>query len=309
MITVSNELEYIIKRNNILRDLEKKAEKLGFIKVESDFFEEFIPFTKMNQTMNIQNLVKLQNLKGEILLLKPDVTTNIIKQVIPKISSGTYVDLYYSDTVFRYDADGDIESIRQFGVEVIGRDSITSDIKLIKFISDILSSFNLKYFIEIGNQKFITIIFEDMELSMPDIKILKSILKAKNVHELRDFLLLTGKTKYTELLISLINDQNNISLYKAIIQRDNLNPALLKELSDLETIRSNLKGVNSIIDLTIINEFDYYNGPIYKAYIENYNMEILSGGRYDYLTKDFGKEIPALGFTINLGALLKEVLS
>lgn len=309
MTTVSNELEFIIKRNKMLKDLEKKAEQLGFIKVESDFFEELIPFTKMNQTINIQKLVKVQNLKGEVLLLKPDITTNVIKQVIPKISNGNFADLYYSDTVFRYKTNGDIETIRQFGVEVIGRDSLDSDIKLVKFIADILSSYNLTYFIEIGNQKFVSIIFEDMNLSASDIKIMKRMLKAKNTHELEDFLLRLDKLKYKDLLTNIISNQNDIVLYKSIILKDNLNTLLLNELNDLETICKNLSGVNSIIDLTIINEFDYYNGPIYKAYIDNYNQEILSGGRYDYLTKDFGKEIPALGFTMNLGVLLREVLS
>lgn len=309
MNTVSKEISYIIKRNKMLKELEVMAEEKGFIKVESDFFEDYLTYSKINQTQNLQNLIKVQDLNGNVFLLKPDVTTNIIKQVIPKCSSTDTVDLYYLDTVFRFDSLGRIKTIRQFGVEVIGRKDIDSDIKLIQLIAQIFKTYQLDYFIEIGNQKFISIVCDELKLSIEQVKRLRKILLAKNIHELKEFLSTIDNNDYDELLISILSDQDNLSVYKDIINSKALNNNLLVEIERLETIERSLGGVNSYIDLSITNEFDYYNGPIYKGYINNYNKEILSGGRYDYLTKEFGKETPALGFTLDLGVLMNEVLS
>lgn len=309
MNSISNEIAYIIKRNKMLKELEVMAEEKGFIKVESDFFEEYIAYSQMNQTQNMQKLIKVQDLNGNVFLLKPDVTTNIIKQVIPRCTSGTMVDFYYSDTVFRFDSDGRIKTIRQFGVEVIGRKDIDSDIKLITFIAQIFKTYQLDYFIEIGNQKFISILCDELQLSFQQVKRLKSILQAKNIHELKDFFGMIGSSDYETLLISIIRNQDNLNEYKEIINTFSLHPDLLIEIEKLETMKNSLQGVCVYIDLSIMNDFDYYNGPIYKGYIKHYNKEVLSGGRYDYLTKEFGKETPALGFTLDLGILMNEVLS
>lgn len=309
MDNVIDELEYLKKRNKLFRDLEDMAENRGFLKVESDFFEEYISYSKMNQTQNLKSLVKIQDMKGNVFLLKPDVTSNIIKQVIPRITKGTMVDFYYSDTVFRFDKSGGIKSIRQFGVEVIGRKDIQSDIKLLQFIIEILDTYKLDYFLEIGNQRFMSIICKELGLNISEITQLKKILTRKNIHELSSFIEDRGNLGYRALLSSILKNQNDMDTYIKIIKDYNLNNALLKELQKLIKMKELLNNERIYIDLSLINEFDYYNGPIYKGYIKNHNREILSGGRYDYLTKDYGKETPALGFTLDLSILMNEVIS
>ena len=52
------------------------------------------------------------------------------------------------------------------------------------------------------------------------------------------------------------------------------------------------------VDLDVPQDSDYYNGIIFKGYVEGYPSEVLSGGRYDKLMKKFGKPYTAAGFAV-----------
>ena len=40
-----------------------------------------------------------------------------------------------------------------------------------------------------------------------------------------------------------------------------------------------------------------------KGYIQGYGEEVLSGGRYDKLISEFGYDVPATGFAVNVDAI------
>ena len=55
----------------------------------------------------------------------------------------------------------------------------------------------------------------------------------------------------------------------------------------------------------MVNKNDYYTGVILKGYIEGYGEPVLSGGRYDKLIAEFGYDVPATGFAVNVDAVTK----
>ena len=48
----------------------------------------------------------------------------------------------------------------------------------------------------------------------------------------------------------------------------------------------------------------YYTGIIFRGYFEGVGVTVLSGGRYDNLIARFGRDIPAVGFSIKIDSLL-----
>ena len=48
----------------------------------------------------------------------------------------------------------------------------------------------------------------------------------------------------------------------------------------------------------------YYSGIVFTGLTKTLGSPILSGGRYDRLSEDFGKEIPAVGFAMGLKRIL-----
>ena len=59
------------------------------------------------------------------------------------------------------------------------------------------------------------------------------------------------------------------------------------------------------VDLGMMHRTDYYTGMILRGYLSGYGEEILSGGRYDNLIAEFGYDVPATGFAVNIDAVVK----
>ena len=60
---------------------------------------------------------------------------------------------------------------------------------------------------------------------------------------------------------------------------------------------------NILIDFSIDGDMGYYNGFLFRGYIEGIPSSVLSGGQYDELMEKMGKHSCAVGFAINLSLL------
>ena len=57
------------------------------------------------------------------------------------------------------------------------------------------------------------------------------------------------------------------------------------------------------LDFSIVNDMSYYNGIIFRGFVDGNPRTVLSGGRYDNLMSRLGKKGQAIGFAIYLDAL------
>ncbi len=82
---------------------------------------------------------------------------------------------------------------------------------------------------------------------------------------------------------------------------------LLDELREIYTSACDICGNDGSItvDLGLVNKTDYYTGIILKGYLQGHGEEVLSGGRYDKLISEFGYDVPAVGFAVNVNAVAK----
>ncbi len=72
---------------------------------------------------------------------------------------------------------------------------------------------------------------------------------------------------------------------------------LFEKLSDMGIADS------VMIDLGLVNRSNYYTGVLFRGYAEGSGVTILTGGRYDNLIAEFGLDIPAIGFAVDVNAL------
>jgi ATP phosphoribosyltransferase regulatory subunit len=63
-----------------------------------------------------------------------------------------------------------------------------------------------------------------------------------------------------------------------------------------------------MIDLGLVNQAEYYSSLVFKGYTEDTGVPVLSGGRYDDLLADFGEDLPATGFGLDIDALTASAL-
>ena len=76
---------------------------------------------------------------------------------------------------------------------------------------------------------------------------------------------------------------------------------------ELEALYNNLSLYGLVeklyIDFSIVNDMNYYDGIIFKGFINGIFDSVLSGGRYDRLMEKFGKKTEAIGFAVYLDRL------
>jgi ATP phosphoribosyltransferase regulatory subunit len=308
MDTIRDEIRFIKQRNKILLTLEQLATTAGYIKVESDYLEDFLTYTNQNERQDPKRLVKVQDLRGNLFVLRPDTTTNIIKQVIPRMDPDLAAQFYYMEKVFSYNEDGDIEQTRQFGVELIGNNTETSDDELLQLLNRICTTFGLEITLELGNQKWLSLLLSKLSLDSNTLSSIRRAIIAKNSGEVKQ-LIGPEDSLYKTLLLDVLGTESKISQYITFIQDNNLDYDLLVGLEALQDLTTSYPSINVRYDLSLINPFDYYNGPIFKGYIKGCSKDIIRGGRYDYLTKEYGERTKAQGFSLDLDIFIQEVVN
>ena len=60
---------------------------------------------------------------------------------------------------------------------------------------------------------------------------------------------------------------------------------------------------NVNLDFSVVNDMDYYNGLVFRGFVEGIPAGILAGGRYDNLLLRMGKHGEAIGFAVYLDQL------
>ena len=60
-------------------------------------------------------------------------------------------------------------------------------------------------------------------------------------------------------------------------------------------------------DLTLLSKYHYYTGVIFKGYTYGTGEAVATGGRYDNLLLHFGKEAAAIGFMIQIDAVMDDL--
>ena len=58
-----------------------------------------------------------------------------------------------------------------------------------------------------------------------------------------------------------------------------------------------------LIDFSVVNDTNYYNGIVFKGFIKGLPNAVLTGGQYDRLMRRMQRKSGAIGFAVYLDAL------
>ena len=262
--------------------LNKVYEDLNYREIITPTIEYYDVFDFSSQPISQEMMYKMTDANGRLLVLRPDNTTPIARVVSTKLKENHgCLKIYYNQNVFRINDgySGRKSETIQSGVEIIGVNGIKTDIYCIETAIKILKSTGLHFKLEIGHAGFYKYIIEDMNLTDEEKdRMIPQLFGGSEVID--NARALAGSNKYAIEILDYI-----YRLYKILDAAG--------------------YGGHIIIDLGIVHEIDYYTGLVIGGYVDGIGENVLAGGRYDKLIANFGIDLPAVGFAVNVNLIAK----
>ncbi len=308
-LSVQDTLNYYQNKYQIIKKLENLVIQKGYQMIEPNFLENYDRFSEKHRRINKANMIKLIDNEGVVKVLRPDVTTSIISSLIPKWDNGMTLKVFYNETIFSQTSQG-INEQKQFGVEYIGAESETVDLNVIQLVIKLFDAYALPYQVEVSDATILNVLFESVSLETELIDELKRILYQKNQYALKHFVnTYLNDYAYKDFLLMLTRLQGSFKHIQEKLYTVALPETIKNSINRLKVYGDALSNTQLTFDLSMVSEFDYYNGIIFKGYLPSIPTPVLSGGRYDTLSMGYKKAVPAIGFSLALDDLIKEVMN
>lgn len=284
-------------------------EKYGYKKYKIGKFEEYSLYATNRGFMIGDKVLTFTDLDGRLLAMKPDVTLSVINNTAATREKSEK--LYYIEKVYRENRESHcFKEINQMGLEYMGSIDRYSITEVITLAAESLKTIDCDYLLELSNMDYAIDLLEELKLDEQAYLDILNALRQKNVTGIEAAARLAGvKENYISILKRLPflygDMEQTISEARAMA----VNSKMTEDLGELEEYCSVLKslgyGDNIQLDLSMVNDIDYYNGIVFRGYIRSLPGCVLAGGQYDKAMELFGKDAGAVGFAIYLDELTK----
>ncbi len=284
----------------------------GFQDIETPVFEFFDIFSKERGTVSSKEMYKFFDREGNTLVLRPDMTPPIAR-----CAAKYYRDermpvrfCYIGNTfVNNTSYQGKLKQITQLGAELINDASVEADAEMIAMTVECLLDAGLTRFqVEIGQADFFRGLMEEAGMDVDESEELRVLIENKNMFGMEEMIsgkpLSAGVKEVILKLPELFGTLDRLLYVKQKIK----NARALAAIDRLEALYALLGayGYERYItfDLGMLSKFNYYTGIIFRAYTFGTGDAVATGGRYDSLVGQFGKEAPAIGMAVLVNQLL-----
>ena len=304
-----------VARRTVEDKLRRMFEAYGYSEVITPGLEFYDVFTLKTRYFAQESMYKLSDAKGRLMVLRPDSTMPIARLASTRLKDELYpLKLFYNQNIFRINPknSGRDDEITQSGIEIIGGNPKRADMEALNLATEVLKTCAVDDFrLEIGDSAIFKALISKVTNDYDEIEEIRSYIENKNFPELRSALKKyhqCAETAALEALPGLFGGAEVFEKAEDVLKKTDTD-FIVNELKRVYAYLSELGVSDKItIDLGLVNKANYYTGIVFRGYIQGYGMSVLSGGRYDTLIGDFGLDIPATGFAVNINAAAKAFL-
>jgi ATP phosphoribosyltransferase regulatory subunit len=294
-----------------------EAARWGYREVATPTLEYLDVLVRGEGTGAADRLFKLIDRSGELLALRPEMTTSVARLVATRLrdaaSAATSLPLRvaYAGQVFRGGPAAGPARLREFpqvGCELIGPRTVDADAEIVALAVAAFRAAGVAGFsLSLGHVGFLQSVLAGLDLSDDDGAAVRALLYQKDFVGLRALLERRQvPADRIEALMALpaLRGPDALAAARRLVHT----PEGREVVADLERLNEALAahGVAAAvtIDLSIIRDFDYYTGIVFEGHTAALGAPLGGGGRYDRLLEQFGVELPATGFALRLDRIL-----
>ena len=277
--------------------------KYGYSQYKMSKFEEYDLYVRNKDFLVSDNIITFTDTDGKLMALKPDVTLSIIKNTSE--SENTVQKVYYNENVYRVSkGTHSYKEIMQVGLECIGAIDDYCIYEVIMLAAKSLENVSENFVLDISHMGIVSGVMDSLGISHSGRKQLAKCIGEKNLHGITAVCQAEGVDG--EALKKLVSVYGSTDKVLPVLESIGLDRSD-KDVSNLVKVVSALEACGFKdkirIDFSVISDMKYYNGFVFKGFIEGISESILSGGQYDRLMEKVGKNCGAIGFAVYLDML------
>ncbi len=288
----------------------------GYSEVVTPGIEFYDLFSSSTRHFKQENMYKLVDSKGRIIVMRPDSTIPIARLAASRLKdTGFPLRLFYNQSVYENNAllKGRSDEITQAGIELLGGENKKrADYEALSIAVEALSGFDSENFrLEIGHIGYFKTLMDKLDVDSDVKEDIRTLISTKNYPVLNDLLDDIGDTKVVNALKQLPRLFGGVDVLDraAALYTDDKISNILDNLREVFNSLSSLGYEGKIsLDLGIVSHIDYYTGIVFRGYLSTIGEAVLKGGRYDNLVGEFGRQCNAVGFGVNVDSAAKHMI-
>lgn len=287
-----------------LRDL---YSQYGYTQYKMSKFEEYDLYARNKDFLISDKVITFTDLSGKLMALKPDVTLSIVKNSMDE--PDVLQKLYYAENVYRATKGAyAYKEIMQVGLECMGKVDDYCLCEVLTLAAKSLLAISDRVVMDISHLGFLSDLIDGLGISGQDKTQAIRFVGQKNYHEL------------SALCRTLLVEEDKISRFIQILAAtgapETVLPIICKlaqDITDVYPLEQLLRVILAIgdanvkrilrVDFSVVDDLHYYNGLVFKGFVQGLPQSILSGGQYDKLMRKMNRRSCAVGFAVYMDIL------
>ena len=287
----------LTKSEKITFSLRELYSSRGYTQYKMGKFEEYDFYAKNKNFLVSDDVITFTDTDGKLMALKPDVTLSIIKngKDLPDITQK----VFYNENVYRViRGAGSFGEIMQAGVECFGKVDEDAVAEVLSLAGESLKLISDRFVLAVSD---LDVIKEVIDVFAPSAarKALLSAIGEKNAASVTEA---AGGEKEAEPILKLLSIKGEQKAAIKALKAFSAEYPAVKSVNSFCAFLEALDKKSSItglyVDFSVLNDVNYYNGVVFKGYVDGVPSAVLSGGRYDNLMAKLKKRSSAIGFAV-----------
>ncbi|MCQ2413612.1 MAG: ATP phosphoribosyltransferase regulatory subunit [Clostridia bacterium] len=274
--------------------------KYGYLPYKMGKFEEYELYIRNKDFLVSDRVIAFNDTNGKLMALKPDVTLSIIKN--GEDAPGVKQKVFYNENVYRVsESTHRFKEIMQTGLECIGDVDIYDICECISLAAESLGAIADDFCIEVSNLDLLRGVISSVCANEEFAAEAIACISEKNRHDLKTVCEKYGVDEDGQekigCLVSVYGERKSVigKLREVFSLPEIERMATLSEMLDNSVFADKIK-----FDFSVVNDMNYYNGFVFRGFVDGGCRRVLAGGPHDNMMKKMKRTSGAIGFAVYL---------
>jgi ATP phosphoribosyltransferase regulatory subunit len=265
--------------------------------------------TGTGEALDLQTFKLVDQLSGRMMGLRADSTPQVARIDAHLLNRRGVTRLCYCGPVLhtRPEKPHATREPLQFGAEIYGHAGLEADLEILLLALDCLKVSGVQApTVDLADARIVRALLRGMDTSGDTLAQVHQALASKDASGLRSLTrhLPAASREALLALVTLYGDVQVLDEAARVLPKDG---AIAAALADLRWLAGQLDGASPSFDLSDLRGYAYYSGVRYAMFVPTASDALVRGGRYDEVGSVFGRNRPAVGFSLDIKALVGAV--